>query len=316
MTSLLDYRKQASEALKKAALNLEAKDYLLNNPLLFNLLLKAARRYIGGETLEEALETRKALQDQGFATSLEFMGESVHTADEAKEATREFLRLIEALKADNKPERVSLDLSHLGLFLDVKLGIDNFKLLANASRDSQIDLFISAEGVDKTQQILDTYLLFSQEYPHVSITLQTYLKRAKQDLARILKESHGKVRLVKGAYDGPQDQFVPHGPELNDRYIECMEILFESGRFCSIATHDPDILKRIIPLLDKQKIPSSKYEFEMLNGIGNNALSELKQQGHPARLYVVYGKEWYLYLCNRLSENPDAIFRALVDVLG
>ena len=73
-------RQQASEALRKAALNEEAKAYLLSNPVLFNLLLKAARRYIGGETLEQALETRKVLHAQGFRTSLEFMGENVNTA--------------------------------------------------------------------------------------------------------------------------------------------------------------------------------------------------------------------------------------------
>ena len=114
-TNIIKIRQQASEALRKAAISEEAKAYLLSNPVLFNLLLKAARRYIGGETLEEALATRKALRGQGFATSLEFMGESVTTAAEAKEATQEFLRIIKTLKTENQPDRVSLDLSHLGL---------------------------------------------------------------------------------------------------------------------------------------------------------------------------------------------------------
>ena len=101
----MDYhRKRASEALKKAALNENAKAYILNNPILFNLLLKAARRYIGGETLEQALETRNDLRNQGFATSLEFMGESVATADEADEATGEFLRIIKTMKTENRAD--------------------------------------------------------------------------------------------------------------------------------------------------------------------------------------------------------------------
>jgi hypothetical protein len=58
-TDVTKTRQQASAALRKAALNEEAKTYLLSNPLLFNLLLKAARRYIGGETLEQALATKK-----------------------------------------------------------------------------------------------------------------------------------------------------------------------------------------------------------------------------------------------------------------
>lgn len=315
MTPTIDYRKQASEALKKAALNQDAKDYLLNNPVLFNLLLKAARRYMGGETLEQALDARKSLQVQGFATSLEFMGESVHTAAEAVAATQEFLRVIEALKAEKKPERVSLDLSHLGFFLDCRLGMENFKQLAEASRGSQIDLFISAEGADKTQPILDAYLQIAQEYPHVQYTLQIYLKRATQDLERLLKESRGKIRIVKGAFDAPKEQIVERGPALNARFIEFIEKLMKAERFCSIATHDSHIIEQLLPILEKRKADPSQYEFEMLYGISDERLNDLRQKGHPVRFYVVYGREWYLYLCNRLSENPQDIFRAIVDIL-
>lgn len=312
MALTMDYRKQASEALKKAALNLDAKAYLLNNPLLFNLLLKAARRYIGGETLEQALETRKTIQAQGIATSLEFIGESVHTPAEAREATEEFLRLIEALKIEKKPERVSVDLSHLGFFLDRKLGVENFRRLAEASRGSQIDLFISAEGADKTQPILDAYLQFSQEYPHVNYTLQIYLKRADKDLERLLNESRGKIRIVKGAFDAPKDQIVERGTALNARFIEFIKKVLKARRFCSIATHDPHIIEQ----LEKSEMDPSLYEFEMLYGISNDQMHHLKQKGHPARFYVVYGREWYLYLCNRLSENPDDIFRSIVDIMN
>ncbi len=93
-TNVIEIKQQVSEALRKAALNEEAKTYLLNNPLIFNLLLKAARRYIGGETLEQALTTRKALQTQKFMTSLEFMGESVTTKAQAKECYKIKLKLI------------------------------------------------------------------------------------------------------------------------------------------------------------------------------------------------------------------------------
>jgi len=309
-------RKQASDALRKAALSEEAKAYLLSNPVLFNLLLKAARRYIGGETLEQALETRKELRAQGYQTSLEFMGENVTTVAEANEATHEFLRIIEALKGENKGDRVTLDLSHIGLGLDHKLGMDNFRKLAKASENTSIDLFISAEGLDRTDEVLDAYFHFSREFPHVNLTLQAYLHRTKNDLAKVLKESRGKVRMSKGAFDGPKELYLPRGPELDDRYIELVNTLLEAKRFCSFATHDPKMVERIMPLLKQRHIDSSTYEFEMLFGIGESLLQRLKNQGYPCRRYVVYGKEWYLYLCNRIAENPDSLFRALVDIMS
>lgn len=308
-------RQQASEALRKAALNEEAKAYLLSNPVLYNLLLKAARRYIGGETLEEALETRKTLQAQGFETSLEYMGESVTTAHEAKEATQEFLQIIKSLKAANRPDRVSLDLSHIGLFLDKELGIENFRLLAKSSENSLVDLFISAEGLDRTDEILDTYFMFSKEFSQVNITLQAYLHRTAQDLKRVLQHSRGKVRIVKGAFDGPKEQLLPRSLELNDRYIEMVKTLLNAKRFCSIATHDAQLLDRIVEILKQHHSSSLSYEFEMLYGIGTDKLTDLKRLGYPCRCYIVYGKEWYLYLCNRIAENPENVFSALVDIL-
>lgn len=315
-TDVTKIRQQASEALRKAAINDEAKAYLLRNPVLFNLLLKAARRYIGGETLEQALTTRKELRAQGFQTSLEFMGENVTTVEEAKEATHEFLKLIKTLQGENKADRVSLDLSHLGLVLDHKLGIDNFRTLAKASKDTSIELFISAEGLDRTDEVLDAYFQFSREFSHVHITLQAYLHRTAKDLERVLKESRGKVRMTKGAFEGPKELFLPRGPELNDRYIEMLNTLFEAKRYCSIATHDPQMINRIIPILESRHIKPEMYEFEMLYGIGTNHLNDLKSQGYPCRQYVVYGKEWYLYLCNRIAENPENVFRGLVDIMA
>jgi proline dehydrogenase len=243
------------------------------------------------------------------------MGESVTTVTEAKEATQEFLRIIEALKAEKKSERVSLDLSHLGLFLDHELGIENFRLLAEASKNSLVDLFISAEGVDRTDEILDAYFMFSKEFSNVNITLQGYLHRTKQDLEEVLKNSRGKVRICKGAYDGPKEQLLFRSPELNDRYIEMIETLFNANRFCSIATHDAKILDRILAVLKQRHINESSYEFEMLYGIGTDLLNDLKRHGHSCHRYIVYGKEWYLYLCNRIAENPENVFRALVDII-
>ena len=239
----------AGQALKKAALNEEAKEYLLHNPVLFNLLLKAARRYIGGETLEETLKTRKTLQSQGLMTSLEFMGENVTNVTEANEATEEFLKIIESVKNSQRQERVSLDLSHLGIFLNESLGMQNFRKLAKAAQEGDVDLFISAEGLDKTDEILEAFIQFSKEFANVHITVQAYLHRSKKDIEQILKNSRGKIRLVKGAYAGPKELFLQRGSELNDRYVELLQMILDAGRYSSIATHDPAMIERIVALL-------------------------------------------------------------------
>lgn len=54
---------------------------------------------------------------------------------------------------------------------------------------------------------------------------------------------------------------------------------------------------------------------ERLLGIENEKFENYKNKGYNCRIYVVYGKEWYLYLCNRWAEYPLNIFRALADIL-
>ena len=56
-----------------------------------------ARRFIAGETVEEAIRAARALQSRGFLLTLDYLGESVSTMDEANAATQEYVRLIDVL---------------------------------------------------------------------------------------------------------------------------------------------------------------------------------------------------------------------------
>src|SRR5690349_14780798 len=215
-----DLKSKVSKALKTAALNESAKHYLLQNPVLFNLLLKGAKRYIGGETLEETIVTAKKLNADKFPTSIEFMGESVGSITEAKEVTDEFLKIIDVIKGEKIDSIVSLDLSHIGLALDTKLAFDNLKQLADAAVGSNIEIVISAEGIERTDSIIDSFCKISPDYPNVGITLQAYLHRTTQDLDRILRVTQGKIRMVKGAFATPEAYALSRGEKLDEQYIK------------------------------------------------------------------------------------------------
>ncbi|WP_353718776.1 proline dehydrogenase family protein [Dyadobacter sp. 676] len=68
-------------------------------------------------------------------------------------------------------------------------------------------------------------------------------------------------------------------------------------------------------LLSQHRMPAQQYEFECLLGIASDQLIELMHAGHPAKIYIVYGQEWHLYLCNRIAENPMNLFLALEDII-
>ena len=304
-----------AQALRKAALNEEAKAYVLNNPPLFQTLKKAADRYIGGETLAETIGKAKAENAQGYKCSIEFMGENVATEQEAHQATNEFVRIAQQIAQQSLHATVSLDLSHVGLALSRELGLANLTRILEAARPNNTEVIISAEGVALTDAILDTYLAVAPSYSHVSITLQAYLHRSKDDFQALLQQP-GRIRLVKGAFDAPPQRALPRGNALNERYLEYLDQLLSAGHACSIATHHDKIQQQARKLIDYYRASPESYEFESLYGIQPEQLAALKNEGHPAKVYFVYGKEWYLYLCNRLAEYPLNLFRALNDMVN
>lgn len=308
---------EVAETLKQTALDEEIKAYILQHPSLYQPLLQAALRFIGGETLADCVETAKSLNQQGFAVTIDYMGESTRDADMAQQATQEFLHVIQAIAQQNLDSSVSLDLSHIGMVIDAELGYKNACVLAEAAQKVGLEMMISMEGSDRTSLILEIHQRLCETFDNVGITLQAYLHRTPDDLEQVLQRP-GKIRLVKGAYAAPADLAKPRGAELDESYRLLMERLFMSGHACSIATHDPALLdpfplEYAHQLIQERGISLNHIEFEMLKGVTQERLETMKNYGYRTRLYLPYGQEWHLYLCNRLAEHPPNIYQAITD---
>lgn len=301
-----------AEALRKAALNEDAKAYILQNEHLFKLMKKAADRYIGGENLNETVMKVKKENTFGFKCSIEFMGESTRTVNEAEKAKDQFLMICDAIHQYDLNSTISLDLSHIGLEISENLCYENLSSICKAAKDREV--IISAEGTERTDRILQLYQKGSKEFSNLSVTLQAYLHRTEDDFADMLKE-RGRIRMVKGAFETAKGLSLPRGKDLDSRYLYFIEQLFIEKHLCSIATHHHEIQQEVKALIQKFQPKKETYEFESLYGIQTEQLMQLKEEGYPTKLYFVYGKEWYLYLCNRLAEYPLNLFRALQDVL-
>jgi proline dehydrogenase len=301
-------------ALRKAALSAPAKEFILQNDVLFHTLKKAANRYIGGQTLEETIAKVVQQNQKGMKCSMEFMGENTLTAAEANEATQEFIRIAQQISQQQLHATISLDLSHIGLAVSQELGLRNLATICQAAKASNTEVIISAEGVEMTDQVLDAYKATQPAYDNLGITLQAYLHRTKDDLPDLLR-LNGRIRLVKGAFSTPVGRSIPRGARLDDTYLGYVDQLLAARHRCSIATHHYLIQQAAKALIERYQPRRELYEFESLYGIRNEQLLALKQEGHPGKIYFVYGKEWYLYLCNRLAEYPLNVFLALNDLV-
>lgn len=306
---------EAAEALRSVALDESLKAYVLQHPPLYQAGLQAAMRFVGGETLGECVQVATDINQQGHAVTIDFMGESTRDEAMAKQATQEFLRVIHEVAQQGLDASVSLDLSHIGMVIDPEIAFKNASLLARSARESDLEIMISMEGTDRTTLILELHQRLCEQFSNVGITLQAYLHRTPADLSTVLKRP-GRVRLVKGAYETSSDIAYSRGAELDTAYRQMMKLLIESGHACSIATHDSTILSYAHQLIQEQELPAHNVEFEMLKGVAIERLSEMQQRGYRTRIYLPYGKEWHLYLCNRLAEHPPNIYQAIADVMA
>ena len=303
---------QAAQALRHLALDETVKDYLLNNPPLYQTLLKAAMRFIAGENLEQCTAIARDINGQGHAVTIDFMGESTRDAAMAEAATLEFLAVVQTIAQHQLKASVSLDLSHLGMVIDPQLGYTNAVRIAEAAQQNGLEVIISAEGPDRTDTVLDIHGKLCQRFDNVGITLQAYLLRTPGDLEQVL-ERPGKLRIVKGAFAAEEGISWPRSAQLNQVYLGLLERAISSGHSLSIATHDPQILQAATTLLGG---PKPQVEFEMLKGVTPEQLQAMRGQGYVTRMYLPYGLEWHLYLCNRLAENPPNVYQALSDMFA
>jgi proline dehydrogenase len=313
--STYDLEARAAAALRHISRNEAIKSYVQHTPQLHNRLLKTALRFIGGEALPECLRVAQAVQQRGHTVTIDYMGESTRDEAMAQQCTEEFLRVIHAISVYKLNASISLDLSHIGLVIDKALALSNASLLAQASQEAGIEMMISMEGSERTDDILALHRLLCARFTNVGITLQAYLHRTPADLTA-LSGLPGRIRLVKGAFEEPARVAQPRSAALDTVYRNCMEKLLSSGRPCSIATHDLALLDLAHIFIRERRLKAEQVEFEMLYGVTPERLEMMRHRGYQTRTYLPYGQEWYLYLCHRLAEYPPGIYQAIADAVG
>ncbi|MFF3685943.1 proline dehydrogenase family protein [Streptomyces sp. NPDC002187] len=301
---------QAAQILRRLALDEELKWRVPEDPVLGPVARKVASRFVAGERLTDALERAKGILADGHRASVEYMGESCRDLRRATAETGVFLDAARLLPPGCS---ISLDLSHIGLAVDEELALANASRIAEATAQTDREMIISAEGAHRTDAVLAIHRALCERFDHVGLTVQARLHRTAEDLQELLALP-GRIRLVKGAFLEPETIAHPReAPALTAAYLTYAEQLAASGHLCSFATHDWGLIHRIDHHLGGKGHETAPWEFETLLGLGPDRLDAMASQGHPTREYVVFGTEWWLYVCNRLAEDPQRLLQALVD---
>ena len=266
-------------------------------------------RFIAGMSVDDALAACRRVNSEGIAVSLDSLGESVTTGDEAHASAAVYHQLLDAIRERGLNANVSVKLSQMGMDFDPALAERVVGEIVEHAAATGCFVRIDMESSAYTEAtIAITERLASRYSGRVGTVLQAYLYRTAEDAERLLGQGI-RIRLCKGAYkEGPTVAF-PTKAEVDANYVRLMKrmVTFSKdgeGVFCGIATHDETIIEELLAFVRTNKVAQNAFEFQMLYGIRRDLQRQLAEDGFGVRVYVPFGPEWYPYFMRRLAERP------------
>jgi proline dehydrogenase len=291
---------------------------------------KTASRFVAGETLDQAIEVVKSLNRRGITTTLDHLGENVNSAEEANQAAREILKIIDRLKEEEVTSGVSIKLSQIGLVIDKSICEKNLYAIFAKAKDKNIFVRVDMEDSELTQTTLDLYQkVVKHGYEdYAGIAIQAYLYRSETDVIKLIKGGT-RIRLCKGAYKEPRTIAFPKKGDVDLNFDKLSDLLLKKSQnldsrispdgrvppIPAIATHDQARIDHTLAFADKINLGKDNLEFQMLHGIREDLQNMLIEKGYPVRVYVPYGQEWYPYFVRRLAERPANLWFFLSNLL-
>jgi proline dehydrogenase len=274
------------------------------------LAQRVARRFVAGETAEEAMAITQTLNKQGMLVTLDYLGESVSDSAEAIASKDEILSLFSMIHDSGGQANVSLKLSQLGLKIDKGLALDNMRQILTEAAKYQNKVRIDMEESQTVNNTFDIYRTLRDKdgFNNTGVVIQAYLYRTEKDVQRLIEEG-AWMRLCKGAYAEPPEIAFPVKADTDANYIKLTQMMLseaarQNGVYIGIATHDEKMINAAVQFVEENQIPPDAFEFQMLYGIRRELQEALVQQGYRLRIYVPYGTAWYPYFIRRLAERP------------
>jgi proline dehydrogenase len=275
-----------------------------------------ARRFIAGESIDEAIVTARTIQAGGLTTTLDYLGESVSSIAEADAATRAYLGVLERIAAAGVERNISLKLTQLGLTIDRATCVDNLRRILDAGAAQQFFVRIDMENSPFTAVTLEVFeTMWQLGYRNAGIVLQSCLPRSEADAAR-MNALGARVRLVKGAYKEPREVAYQAKADVDAAFVRLTRVLLAEGTYPAIATHDPAMIDAARAFAAERSISPDRFEFQMLYGIRRDLQTSLHADGYRLRVYVPFGREWFPYFMRRLGERPANVAFVIRGVLG
>lgn len=286
--------------LKTAALG--PVERLVRRSFLFRPVVK---RFIAGDTLEEALSQTEGLCERGFLASLDNLGENTTDEAAARAASEGYCRMLDRISgSEHRPAiNISIKLTQCGLDLGDDFAEKQLREVLTFAAQRENFVRVDMEASAYTERTIAMMERVFPDHSNTGTVLQSYLHRTTDDCHRLIRLGC-RVRLVKGAYLEPASIAFQSKAKVDEMYFDQSKVLIQEGNYPAIATHDEKIIRAVCAWANGERIPKERYEFQMLYGIRRDLQDELREAGYNVRVYVPFGDSWYPYFTRRLAERP------------
>ena len=267
------------------------------------ILFGVAKKWIAGNTLNDALDSAFTAYKNGRHVIINKLGEYHTSKTQINKTVKEYQKIVSALRKKKIRGAISVKPTQVGLSISKRECLKNFQTIIISAIESHIFIWIDMESSEHTDETLEIYYDLFARYERIGIAIQANLKRTKNDLIDLLE--HGaKIRLVKGAYKENSRIAFKTKDEIDKNYKNLMKLLFKKGNEFGIATHDSKIIDLAIKLSKKNH---RKFEFQMLKGIRDELKPKLVRKKFVVSDYIPYGTNWLAYSIRRVKERKRNI---------
>ena len=277
-----------------------------------------ARRFIAGETIDEAIEAARAAAGPRHARHARLPRREREHDQGRDAATREYVQLIETIVASGIERNISLKLTQLGLTIDRATCVDNLRRILEPASAPRVLRPHRHGELARTRSSRSTCSrrCGGLEFRNVGIALQSSLHRTEQDVRR-MNELGARVRLVKGAYKEPASVAFQQKADVDAAYIRQMRLLLDHGVYPAIATHDEEIIAETRSYAaERTHRPATDSSFRCCTASAAICRPRSSPRATACASTFRSAKNGFPYFMRRLGERPANVGFVLRALLG
>ena len=266
-----------------------------------------ARPYVAGQTEDDAVTHIRTLNEKGFSATVDILGEHVLTKEEARNITAQYCHLYDRIVNESLDCNISMKPTHVGLNISLAEAMSNITTILKKAQEHENFLRIDMENSPFTDQTIEIYHHCKTIYNNVGVVIQSYLHRSIDDILFLANDQFNS-RICKGIYKESEYIAYQDREEIQDNFLTLAKTMATRNAYSAFATHDQELIDRLLDWIITNKVPKDLFEFQVLYGVPmNGRLEALLGAGYKVRVYVPYGPDWFDYSVRRLTENPKII---------